>query len=474
MKAVTDIRCVMRIRYLLLAATGIHFTASACVYLAGAFAMLPDYFDPHGFMIGDNSAYRSELISLNVAFNDTGLSGWLYAPAPIHLKIYSLGFIPFSRLTGSNILAVEPLNLLYYLAILFLIFNIGREVFDERVGLLATAVVALWPSFLLHTTQVLRDPLFMVAVLALILVASKWLTMTCTGREGFINGFIGGIALSVVWLIRNDMWELIVAVTALGFLLLLVRQLKERKILTGNAFGAAVIIAFILLVPRLMPPSMYLSPQYSRRSDGGGEKYIGSEGTSAPAPGDLVRSRPGERLLHVPARISFLRQRFIKMYPDAGSNLHPDIVFKTNGDLLRYVPSAVGIGFLAPFPGMWVAAGNEVGRGGRLLAGGEMLVLYAFNLLAFAALYHRRKQLSAWWLWLSAAMGFAALGLVIVNIGALVRMRYAFSMLIVIVGSEGIIRALSIIRPRGEVRDVMPVVGNNVGNSHELEYGRGR
>ena len=463
----------MRIRYLLLAAIVVHFAASACVYLAGTFAMFPDYFDPHGFMMGDNRAYHSELVLLEGAFNDGGMSGWLHAPVPVHLKIYSLSFIPLSRLTGDNILAVEPVNLLYYLAILFLIFNIGREVFDRRAGLLATAVVALWPSFLLHTTQLLRDPLFMVAVLTLILVGSKWLTATYTGRDGFVTGFIGGVAVSLTLLTRSDMWELIIGIMALAFLLLLARQLRERKILTGNTVGAAIVVAFILLVPRLTPPSVYLSAQHWRRSDDG-EKYINFEGMRYPASDNRVQSRPVERLLQVPARISLLRQKFIKMYPGAGSNIHTDIIFKTNGDLLRYLPRAVAIGFLAPFPGMWVTAGNQVGRAGRLLVGGEMLVLYAFNLLALAGLFYRREQLSVWWLWLSAATGFTAFGLVVVNVGALFRMRYVFCMLIIIVGSEGIMRALSIKRPKGAALEMMPAGRPDVGDIRELGYGRGR
>ena len=123
---------------------------------------------------------------------------------------------------------------------------------------------------------------------------------------------------------------------------------------------------------------------------------------------------------------------------------------------------------------MWVTPGNQVGRAGRLLVGGEMLVLYAFNLLALAGLFYRREQLSAWWLWLSAAIGFTAFGLVVVNVGALFRMRYVFCMLIIIVGSEGLVRALSMKRPKGATQEMTPAGRRDVGNIRELEYGRGR
>src|SRR6185436_5670273 len=95
---------------------------------------------------------------------------WYNAPSPFHLKLYSLCFTIFAALTGFNILAAEPLNLFYYLGILALVGKLGSEVFCPRAGLLAAATVGLWPSLLLHTTQLVKDPLYILGMLALILI----------------------------------------------------------------------------------------------------------------------------------------------------------------------------------------------------------------------------------------------------------------------------------------------------------------
>ena len=42
------------------------------------------------------------------------------------------------------VVGAEPLNILFYLASLVLIFRLGREVFNRRAGLLAAGAVALY------------------------------------------------------------------------------------------------------------------------------------------------------------------------------------------------------------------------------------------------------------------------------------------------------------------------------------------
>ena len=93
-----------------------------------------------------------------------GLRAWANWPNQLHVRLYSLPHALVSRWVSFNILTIEPLNLIYYLAILVFVFKIAAAIFDYRTGLIAAASVALWPSFLLHTTQLLRDPLLILAV----------------------------------------------------------------------------------------------------------------------------------------------------------------------------------------------------------------------------------------------------------------------------------------------------------------------
>jgi hypothetical protein len=142
------------------------------------------------------------------------------------------------------------------------------------------------------------------------------------------------------------------------------------------------------------------------------------------------------------ARVSVLRKRFIEMYPDSTSNVDTHIQLTEMADILRYLPRAAAIGFFAPFPNMWLTSGKQVGSAGRLLSGIETLAMYAIEGLAIIGLWHERRRVSVWLLVTTATIGVIALGLIVVNVGALYRLRYAFLILIIIVAAGGISQLL--------------------------------
>jgi hypothetical protein len=125
------------------------------------------------------------------------------------------------------------------------------------------------------------------------------------------------------------------------------------------------------------------------------------------------------------------------MYPDSGSNIDVDVQLNGTADLLRHLPRAVAVGFFAPFPNMWLATGKQVGSTGRLLSGLESLLMYAIEGLALFGVWRARRRLSAWFLLSVASTGMIALGLVVINIGTLYRLRYVFLMLLIILAAGG-------------------------------------
>jgi hypothetical protein len=142
------------------------------------------------------------------------------------------------------------------------------------------------------------------------------------------------------------------------------------------------------------------------------------------------------------ARITRIRHRSAKKYPEAGSNIDTDVAFNSKADIVRYLPRAAAIGFFSPFPNMWFVAGAQVGLKGRVLCGLETAIMYPLEILALLGLWHRRHQVTAWLLALIVAAGLTALGLVIVNIAVLYRMRYVFWILIIILSIEGLMQLL--------------------------------
>jgi hypothetical protein len=113
------------------------------------------------------------------------------------------------------------------------------------------------------------------------------------------------------------------------------------------------------------------------------------------------------------------------------------------GDLLRFLPRAAATGFFAPYPNMWLKVGSSVGLTGRLLGGVETLLMYAIELLAIICLWRERRCLPVWLMALTAVGGILSLGLAVVNVAVLFRLRYIFQILLIILAARGASRVLS-------------------------------
>ena len=449
-----DISCFqIRPQYLIAAAAVFHLFFTLTIYLIGRLALLPGIFDADGmgiFFATDSYAYRAESISMSGILTHEGLTAWLATPVPFHVRAYSLSFAAFGPLLGYNVLSAEPLNILCYVAILTLIFKLGQEVFDRRVGLMAAVTVALWPSLLLHTTQLLRDPLFIVATLSLILVSVTWLTRDYSWPGGLAAGLAGGMVAYVLWVVRINMWAVVPVIVLLGTALFIIRLIHERRMMWGNLPGVLTVLVLVVVIPVFVPrPVYYMTQPNGNRlvenrdlpsAAGAGEPTLAaSPYEEAPS----VWSRPG-------ARLGYEREGFMRKYPKAGSNIDRDAQFNSLGDVIRYLPRALAIGLFAPFPNMWLTVGERVGVAGRLLSGIETFVMYLIEMLALVGLWQSRRRLSSWLLLLITLACVTALGLVVLNVAALYRMRYVFWMLLILLGAHGAIKVIAMLRQERE------------------------
>lgn len=442
---------------LLGAAAALHLALAFVIYAVGRLALLPSMFDVHGTGVfaTDGYVYRLEAISLARILSLNGMMAWLATSSPFHVKLYSLSFALFGPLFGFNVLSAEPLNILYYLAILTLVFMLGREVFDRRTGLLAASIVALWPSLLLHTTQLLRDPLFIVAMLALVLICARWLRKAHAWQRGLMTGALAGGVVAVLWSNRSNVWDLVVGIVFLGAALIVLGQLIQRRARTGSLLGLGVLLLLTLLVSQIIPePPSHMDQSVVTRLAADQDLSVLADGQEATLVAyeetPVMTPSLWDRLW---TRIREGRARFKTEYPNAGSNIDTEVQFNSLGDVVAYIPRAVVIGFFAPFPQMWFKAGDLVGVQGRLLSGIETLMMYGIEALALVGLWHSRRRLSVWLLVLVAAMGLTAFGLVVLNVATLYRMRYTFWMLLIIVGAQGALRIFSRLKRRQEERE---------------------
>lgn len=448
-------------RRLLAAAAVLHVALALGLHCAGRAQLVPALVDRDGIMGSfafDSYEYQRGATGLAEVLRRDGVAAWAAERGPVHVRLISLQFALLGPLSGYGTLSAEPFNLLCYLAVVGLALLLGREVGGRRAGLLAAGAVALWPTFLLHTLQLLKDPLFIAGALALVLCVTTWLTRDYGRASAAAAGALMGVTILLLLLIRFQFAVVIVALALLGFALLVVRQMRERRTLLWNMASPLLVLtagALLLLLHSLGTPPVQRFKHYPSNGDGppklavsAGERvptvvtYLprasGEEGTT---PSYAARLRAaGDRAAH---RVGSVRYRFSAVYSEAGSGIDRDVRFDGLASLLLYLPRAFVIGCCAPFPDTWMAAGRRVGSAGKLLSGVETLVMYVFAVLALVAVLRPPRRLAAWLLLLITAFGVTALGLVVPNVGALYRFRYTFWVLLIILAAKGFESALT-------------------------------
>ena len=109
--------------------------------------------------------------------------------------------------------------------------------------------------------------------------------------------------------------------------------------------------------------------------------------------------------------------------------------FSSTRDIVRFIPRAFVIGFFAPFPRMWVQTGT-FGLAVRVVSGLETLAMYLLYVAAGFCVWRERRNRKMWLLFLVATIGMLALGLVVVNAGALFRLRYVCWILMIVIAAD--------------------------------------
>lgn len=393
------------------------------IFLAGHFRVFPNTFDQNGIAITfaiDGTTYQRVAGDLVEEWRRNGFTAWLNAKAPLHSRLHSLSFAIFGKLLGHNILAAEPLNLFYYLAILICVYFLGREGFNAQTGFIAASIVALWPSFLFYSTQLIRDPLSIACLLALLLVLVLVLSREFAWRKGIAIGSAGALLATLFWLSRGNMWNIVLVAIAITVVMLVIQMLREKRFKIGNALVMLFVIATVLLVPTRLE---------STTLSGVRPPLTPLAIPTATQPG------PPQGVLTTAIKQISTRRAGFRLYTARASDIDPDVQFSSTGEILRFIPRALVIGFFAPFPRMWIESGS-FGFATRVLSGLETLAMYFLYVAAGLCVWRERRNLKMWLFFLVATMGMLALGLVVVNAGALFRLRYAFWILMIVIAAN--------------------------------------
>jgi hypothetical protein len=418
-------------RRLLVAAAVFHVLVALTVFGLGRSNVMPQQFHPTGIgqFANDGFIYVVQADALAQELVHQGPRAWFKEPAQLHVKLFSLSYVALRPIFGANILTIEPLNLVYYLAILLLVYKLASTFLNGRSAMLPTALVAVWPTLLLHTTQFLREPLFIAGMLGLTLVLSKFLTVEYKWRRALLLTLLGVVFATLLWLTRSDVAPLVRGSFVVATVFLVIKMRLERRLLTVN-------LAALLLLTTLIAGTSFIRPPRQL-----------TKGPEADVPPPIKNSGQPSSFWD---SIAKKRRGFISQTRSFPSTIDADVQFSSAGDVLRYVPRAAEIGCFAPFPRMWFNSGYTTGKGGRILAGLETVITYVLEigalieLLASFFVLDRVRRFAVWLIFMMASVGVTALAMVVVNIGTLYRMRYAFWVLLAVLGVTGWLRLASV------------------------------
>jgi 4-amino-4-deoxy-L-arabinose transferase-like glycosyltransferase len=430
---------VLTLKGLLWTGAVIHLVATILVYLIGRLELLPILIDSNGVLQGDATLYLEKCQLISQKISNWNFSFLIGKEEQIHIRLFAPFFKIFSSIFGENVLAFEFVNIFIFLGILFLIYKIGEISFDTKTGLISALVVIFIPSFLLHTTQPLRDQFYILLFLTIVCLFLKILDQKLRAKE-LLFYLLGLIPLFLmIWLIRDGAILLYLSILLIALVLLLIKNLKSLRSVGFNLLLILILLGFVGTAPylfeRIVPAKAITSF----------EKYNTERNYT------LQQKAEKDALT---ARINVIRFRFNNTYSGgSASDIDGNVFFDDWTQVLSYLPRALAIGFLAPFPNMWFTEGKFVGSSGRLVAGLETLFIYLVYALAIVTIYYYSRSIKTWFLVSICLVGALSLGLVVVNIGALYRTRYVLWLLVIILGTKGFIslwgKRYSIESPKG-------------------------
>jgi hypothetical protein len=447
--------------------------------------LLPQLHAGHGLLKGHDWVwFHEEAARLAERIGEEGWAAWSLRPqgnAPIGIAAAAYA------LTGVH----EPWVLLPLNAALFalgatMLFSIFRLLAPPRQAALAVSPFVLFPSAAMIYAQIHKDVWAIAGVLAVLFVWA-WLSARMRPRVWRGIGMVAVTALgaTLAWVVRAYLvvvlWGVALPVASALAVVGVWRARYGRghgpsaAWWTAMGLSLAVLYGFTRLaggVP-FAPPGPGAAevatgfPGPAQVSGAGSPGATaapppvaigsGTPSPSAPSPqstaplGPMCRAGSWAEKLLRPARdledrllraLAEARRRWAQGYPEAGSNVDVEVSFRSTGDVVAYLPRALQIGLLAPFPNMWFARGKMPGGSiTRPLAGLETLVAYL--LLPGLALLLARGSSNAVTVMAVLVLCTGALaihGLVVTNVGAIYRLRYGFWQTLVGLGLLGWLR----------------------------------
>ncbi len=407
---------------------------SACASILVQFLVLP-VFAPalhsgHGLLVGgDSVSYHVIASGVADGIRQSGWSAWSLAPQGQPAAGLAA---PFYYLLAPAPWSLIPINATLHATAGTIVMQLVRQLdVDWKIAFAGGALWVCLPSSLQWAAQIQKSGYFFAGTLAALLGFTMVLRVACA-RPGApalhygIGLLVAGITVAGV--ARPYSFQLLQVITAAFALVAIPIALANARRGTLAVAQCVAVICTLVVTAALLG----FTPHDARLEPAG----LATVAAPAAAPPELIDGKPWQPSEALPAfvdgafmRLAIARRGYLSYsYTSAGSMLDLDVQFHSAQDVLSYIPRAVQIGFLSPFPAQWLTRGTSPGGTAmRAVAGVEMSVLYLLLIIGFPLAAWRWRARAEFWLIAAFCTFFIVTNACVTpNVGSLYRLRYGF------------------------------------------------
>ncbi len=378
--------------------------------------------------------------------------GWL--PAGIAAAVYAL--------TTAEPWTMAPLNAAIH-AITFLVVMKLLLLFTKSryIALLAAIIFTFLPSAMLWYTQIHRDGYNILGMLlflyGLVLMAGP---ERASGKTlwGFFYAIAGTAVICLVrpysLVIYYYVGLMLLLIILIGFAVTMIQGKPDWKAVALKLFLIVFSLSLVNVLSMVIGEDKYLKEQP--------EAFVGGAYVNNSIEDNLVVMDNKQAIIQdgsdcwqqtfwVPDAldnylhsVAMLRmEHYPERYAHAGSSIDCDATFYSIYDFINYLPRALQVAFLAPFPGHWLEAGSdEATTFFRRVAAFEMVFVYLMLVGLLYGFWRWRKQIELYLVTVFCTVMMMPIVYGVPNIGSVYRYRYGYLMLLVALGMVAAVEAL--------------------------------
>ena len=391
--------------------------------------LVPSLHAGGGLLSNDSVYFDSVATKLAESIHLHGWSSWQLFPANgASGNVAILGAL--YAFFGHDPTLIIPINAAIHALGGVLIFLLTRELSNKTpignyAGVIAATLFVIFPSALNWYGQIHKDGYAIAGTLLILLTWVKAVQGQCNTRDWIVLALQHAFGLALIASVRPYSLKLLLVATLIPLLVTaiaaLMRHQLKHKIKLFVFFALSVLILISLI--KIIPDSAQVGDSYQNWQGKPGDTWEWQNAFWLP---DNI-----EKYIEL---VSRTRAGMITygLHEKAKSMIDENVTPHNISEVTLYLPRALQIGVLAPFPISWFTNISMT----RLVAAGEMFIYYlCFPGIFLLLLYNRKPAVLV-------AIYFACFFLLVygfttANLGTLYRVRYAYLFVMLALGLLG-------------------------------------